>query len=126
MFSATGGFGNREVRVMAMLRRLFLTRVGPDVFGASVVQPTLTAVGVFTFLAGALYLPSLGPTRVELILALLLLAVFALLCTAVGQLAVVIERLEVRDDKDAQPAAAPDRAACRLSGVQRSLGGPGC
>lgn len=76
---------------MTAIRRLFNSRVGPDLFGAAVLQPTLTAVGVFTFLAGALYLPSLGPTRVELILGLLLLAAVALLCTAVGQLAAIQE-----------------------------------
>jgi hypothetical protein len=84
---------------MTRFRRLFLARVGPNLFGASVVQPVLTAVGVFTFLAGALYLPALGPSRVELVLVLLLLAAVALLCTAVGQLAVVIERLDRRADK---------------------------
>ena len=86
---------------MAMLRRLFLARVGPDLSGAAVVQPVLTAVGVFTFLAGALYLPSLGPTQIEMILGLLLLAAVALLCTAVGQLAVVIEKLDRRSDSGA-------------------------
>jgi hypothetical protein len=54
---------------------------------------------VIVFFAGILYLPSLGPTRVEMILALLLLAAVALLCTAVGQLAVVIERLGGRSEK---------------------------
>lgn len=53
--------------------------------------------------AGVLYLPALGPTRVEMILAMLLLAVVALLRHAVGQLAVVIERLEEGADKSAQP-----------------------
>jgi drug/metabolite transporter (DMT)-like permease len=81
---------------MTLLRRLFLTRMGPDVFGASVIQSVLAIVGVFTFVAGTMYLPFLGPTRMEMILALLLLAVVALLCTAVGQLAVVIERLDAR------------------------------
>jgi hypothetical protein len=98
---------------MATVRRLFTARVGPSLFGASVVQPTLTGVGVFTFLAGALYLPSLGPTRVEGVLALLLLAAVALLCTAVGQLAAVLERLEARGDKRAEPGAAADRAGGR-------------
>jgi hypothetical protein len=84
---------------MSLLRRLFATRVGPDLFGAAVIQAVMTTVGVFTFLAGALYLPSLAPTRVEMILALLLLAAVALLCTAVGQLAVIIERLDKRGDK---------------------------
>jgi hypothetical protein len=84
---------------MTLLRLLHLTQVGPKVFGSSVIQPVLTAVGVFTFLAGLVYLPSLGPTRVEMIVVLLLLATFALLCTAVGQLVVVIERLAERSDK---------------------------
>lgn len=83
---------------MSHLRRMFLARVGPSLFAAAVIQPVLTVVGVITFLAGALYLPSLGPTPVEMILALLLLAVVALLCTAVGQLAVVTERLEARSE----------------------------
>jgi len=40
---------------------------------------------------------------------LLLLAAVALLCTAVGQLAAISERLERRPDKAAdQPAPAPD------------------
>jgi hypothetical protein len=88
---------------------LFLTRVGPDVLKASFLQPVLTAVGVFTFLAGAWYLPSLGPSRVEMILALLLLATVALLCTAVGQLAVLVERLDRRADKSGESgsSAAP-------------------
>jgi hypothetical protein len=81
---------------MTAIRRLFTARVGPDLTRAAVMQPTLTAVGVFTFLAGALYLPSLGPTRVEMILALLLLAAVALLCTAVGQLTAVLEKLDAR------------------------------
>jgi hypothetical protein len=86
-----------EVTFMTLLRRLFLTRVGPNLFGASVLQSVLTTVGVFTFLAGVLYLPYLGPTRVEMILALLLLAAVALLCHVVGQLAVIAERLERRE-----------------------------
>jgi hypothetical protein len=80
--------------------------MGPNIFGASVIQAILTIVGVFTFLAGAMYLPSLGPTRVEMILTLLLLAVLALLCTAVGQLAVVIERLDRNDKADTARDAA--------------------
>ena len=86
---------------MARLRRLFLGRIGPDLGSAAVIQPVMTTVGVFTFLAGALYLPSLGPTRVEMIVVLLLLAAVALLCTAVGQLTAVLERLESRGDKRA-------------------------
>ena len=84
---------------MTRLRRMFLARIGPDIFSAKVISPILTAVGVFTFLAGALYLPSLAPSRIELIMCLLLLAAVALLCTAVAQLAVVVERLETRADK---------------------------
>jgi len=79
------------------LLRLLLTRIRPNLLGASVIAPVLTAVGVFTFLAGVLYLPSLGPTRIEMIQALLLLAGVALLCHAVGQLAVIVERLERRE-----------------------------
>jgi hypothetical protein len=95
---------------MTLLRRLFLTRVGPNLFGASVIELVLTTVGVFTFLAGVLYLPYLGPTRVEMILALLLLATVALLCHAVGQLAVIAERLERREvDNRAAQGAAADR-----------------
>jgi len=83
---------------MARLRRFFLGRVGPDLLSAAVVQPVMTAVGVFTFLAGVLYLPSLGPTRVEMVAVLLLLAAVALLCHAVGQLAAIAERLGERSD----------------------------
>ena len=86
---------------MNRLRRVFLTPFGPDLFRAAVVQAVFTAVGVFTFLAGVLYLPSLGPTRVEGVLGLLLLAVFGLLCATFGQLAVVAERLKGRNDRAA-------------------------
>jgi hypothetical protein len=82
---------------MAYLRRLFTARVGPELCGAAIIQPVMTTLGVFTFLAGALYLPSLAPTRVEMIIVLLLLASVALLCTAVGQLAAILERLNRRD-----------------------------
>jgi hypothetical protein len=84
---------------MAFLRRLLTARVGPELCAASVIQPVMTIVGVFTFLAGALYLPTLGPTRVEMIMLLLLLAAVALLCAAVGQLAAVLERLTPRGDQ---------------------------
>lgn len=85
---------------MAALRRLFLTPVGPGLSRAAVIQPVLTVTGVGTFLAGALYLPALEPSRVELILVLLLLAAVALLCTAVGQLAVLVERLDDAGKRD--------------------------
>jgi hypothetical protein len=96
---------------MALLRRLFLAQIGPDLLGASVLGPVLTAVGLFTFLAGVLYLPSLAPTRVEMILALLLLAAVALLCHVAGRLEVIAERLERRgaDGPGEQAAGAPRR-----------------
>ena len=84
---------------MNVLRRLFLGRVGPELDGAAVIQPVMTGVGVFTFLAGVLYMPKLSPTRVEMIALLLLLAAVALLCHAVGQLAVVVDRLDQRRGK---------------------------
>jgi hypothetical protein len=89
---------------MTFMRSLFLTHL----FGDSVIQWVLTAVGVFTFLAGVLYLPSLSPTRVEMILALLLLATVALLCHAVGQLAVVVERLDARASRNTGPGVTND------------------
>jgi hypothetical protein len=88
---------------MNLLRRLCSVRVGPDILGASFLQGVLTVVGVFTFLAGVLYLPSLEPTRMEAMLFLLLLAVVALLCATLGQLGVVAERLERVARKDTQP-----------------------
>jgi hypothetical protein len=94
---------------MTFMRRLFLTRFGPNLCGASTIQTVLTAVGVFTFLAGVFYLPSLEPTRVEMILVLLLLALLALLCTAVGQLAVLVEQLNSRGKKHAEATTASDR-----------------
>jgi uncharacterized membrane protein YhaH (DUF805 family) len=81
---------------MLTVRRLLSARVGTNTSAASVIQAVMTTVGVVTFLAGVLYLPTLAPTRVEMFLLLLGLAAVALLCTAVGQLAVVIERLEAR------------------------------
>ncbi|MBX7104744.1 MAG: hypothetical protein K1X57_11730 [Gemmataceae bacterium] len=83
---------------MSFVRRLFLSRVGPELTGGSVIQPVMTTVGVFTFIAGLLYLPALTPTRVEMIALLLLLAAVALLCHAVGQLTVIVERLQRRDN----------------------------
>jgi len=86
---------------MTVLRRVFLSHL----FGESVIQVVLTAVGVFTFLAGILYLPSLGPTRMEGFIFMLLLAVFALLCATFGQLVVLAERLEGRAHKIAESAS---------------------
>jgi hypothetical protein len=85
---------------MRLLRRMFLGRIGPDLFRASVVQPVLTGIGVFTFLAGVLYLPSLGPSRVEGIICLLLLAVLALLCASRGQLVAVAEHFNKRGTRE--------------------------
>src|SRR5262245_35230926 len=94
---------------MALLRRLLFTRVGPNLSAAAVIQPALAVVGVFTFVAGGLYLPSPRPTVVEAVMILLLLAAVALLCTAVGQLSAVLERLDARADRPAAPDAAPER-----------------
>jgi hypothetical protein len=82
---------------MPLLRRRFLGRVGPDVGSAAVIQPVMTAAGVLTFLAGALYLPARVGARAEMVGLLLLLAAVALLCHAVGQLAAILERLDRRD-----------------------------
>jgi hypothetical protein len=90
---------------MSLLRRILFTHL----FGESVIQAVLTVVGVFTFIAGILYLPSLGPTRMEAFIFMLLLAVFALLCAILGQLAVVAERLEGRMGKSAESGASVDR-----------------
>jgi drug/metabolite transporter (DMT)-like permease len=90
---------------MTAIRRILSARVGSKVSAASVIQAVLTAVGVFTFIAGVLYLPTLAPSRVEMFLMLLGLAAVALLCTAVGQLAVVIERLDARRDTPPPPDA---------------------
>lgn len=81
---------------MTLLRRLYLRRVGPNLTSAAVIQPVMTAIGVFTFLAGVLYLPFLAPTRVEMIGLLLIMAAVALLCHAVGQLTAILERLGQR------------------------------
>jgi hypothetical protein len=86
----SGGFS------MTLLRRILIARFGSEISVAAVIQAVMVAVGMFTFFAGVLYMPSLAPNRVEMIMILLLLTAVALLCTAVGQLAVVAERLEGR------------------------------
>jgi hypothetical protein len=96
-----------EVRDVTLLGRLFASRIVTSLFGGSVVRPLLTAIGLFTFLAGGFYLLTLEPTRMQLIMGILLLAVFALLCTAVGQLATAIDRLDVRDAKHVKRENAP-------------------
>ena len=90
---------------MKLLRRVFFTHL----FGESVIQVVLTAVGVFTFVAGILYLPSLGPTRMEAFIFMLLLAVFALLCATFGQIVVMAERLDGRAARSAQSGAPKER-----------------
>jgi hypothetical protein len=90
---------------MNLLRRVFFARL----FGESVIQGVFTAVGVVTFLAGIFYLPSLGPTRMEAFIFMLLLAVFAILCATFGQLIVLAERLGGRAEKSVEPGAPPDR-----------------
>jgi uncharacterized membrane protein YhaH (DUF805 family) len=89
---------------MTALRRLLSARVGTNASAASVLQAVLTVVGVVTFLAGVLYMPSLAPTRVEMFILLLGLAAVALLCTAVGQLAVLVERLDARKSDSPPPS----------------------
>lgn len=81
---------------MSGIRRLLRTRLGSNLRISTVIQSVLTGTGVFTFIAGVLYLPTLGPTQVEAILGLMLLAILALACTAVGQLTRVVELLEAR------------------------------
>src|SRR5262249_45149110 len=99
--------GTLEVLAMTVLARFFTTRL----FGESVIAIMFTAIGVFTFLAGVFYLPALSPTRMEMILALLLLAAVALLCHGVGQLAVVIERLDTLAAGRTKPSGAEDKPA---------------
>ena len=65
---------------MSLLRRLFATRVGPDLFGAR-SSGSDDDRQVFTF-GGQL--PPSSPRQVEMILLLLLLAVPSS-CTAVGR-----------------------------------------
>lgn len=101
-----------EQETMAnLLRRLFLGRRRPGRHSAAILQLVMTGVGVFTFLAGVFYLPTVAPTRVETLSLLLLLAAVALLCHAVGQLAAILERLDRRADSsgDPVPGSTPDR-----------------
>jgi hypothetical protein len=77
---------------MSLLRRFFTQKVGLVLGSAAVVPPVITAEGVFPFLAGSLDLPTLEPTKVELMILLLLLASVALLCHAVVQLAIILAR----------------------------------
>jgi hypothetical protein len=83
---------------MRSISKLLRTQLIGKTTGAKILQAALTAVGVFTFIAGTLYLPSLSPTRIEAIIVLLLLGIMALACTAVGQLAVIVESLRRRNE----------------------------
>lgn len=87
---------------MSRVRALLTTAVLPTGAEPYLVRGVLTGVGVVAFLLGVLFLPALAPTRVELFILLLLLAVFALGCAAVGQLAVVVHLLEKRGAADGE------------------------
>ncbi len=79
---------------MPRLRALFATEVMADRTVPCLIRSVLTSVGVVTFLFGTFGLQYLGPTRVEMILALLLLATFAVASAALGQLVVIADLLE--------------------------------
>lgn len=81
---------------MSRLRQLFATPVWSDRAGAAGMRAVLTGIGVFTFLFGTYGLQYLGPTRMEAVLALLLLAVFAMMCATLGQVIVLVELLDGR------------------------------
>ncbi len=82
---------------MSRVRQLLLTPVRPGLTPAAVVSRVMTAAGVFTFVAGTLYLPSLNPTQIEAIVVLLLLGILAVSCAAFGQLAILVERIAQQD-----------------------------
>jgi hypothetical protein len=81
---------------MSRLRSLLTTAVIPDRSAPHLIRGMLTGVGVFTFLFGVFGLPYLAPTRVEMVVALLLLATFAVASAALGQLVVIADLLERR------------------------------
>lgn len=81
---------------MSRLRALLTTAVVPDRTVPYVLGNLLTGVGVFTFLFVTFGLQSLAPTRVEMILAMLLLATFAVASAGLGQLVVIADLLERR------------------------------
>lgn len=85
---------------MSRLRALLATTVIPDRSTPHLVRGVLTGVGVFTFLFGVFGLQYLAPTRVEMILALLLLATFAVASAGLGQLVVIADLLERRTVAD--------------------------
>ena len=94
---------------MTLIRRILRTRVAPNLSGAAVLQAVLTGVGVFTFLFGTFGLQYLGPTRIEAILALLLLGVFAMTAAGLGHLVVIADLLE----RQTAPRAAAEPATGR-------------
>ena len=94
---------------MSRLRRLFTTPLIPEHTGPYLIRAVLTGVGVFTFLFGTFGLQYLEPTRVEAILALLLLGVFAMASAGLGHLVVIADLLE----RQAAPRAAAEPAAER-------------
>ena len=95
---------------MSRLRRLFTTPVVPEQSGPQLIRAVLTGVGVFTFLFGTFGLQYLGPTRVEMILALLLLGVFAMASAGLGHLVVIADLLERQAAPRAAAEAATERA----------------
>ena len=85
---------------MSRLRSLLTTAVVADRTVPYLIRNVLTGVGVFTFLFGVFGLQFLAPTRVEMILALLLLATFAVASAALGHLVVIADLLERRTVAD--------------------------
>jgi hypothetical protein len=85
---------------MSRVRTLLATTIVPERSVPQVIRGVLTGVGVFTFLVGVFGLQYLAPTRVEMILALLLLATFAVASAALGQLVVIADLLERRGVAD--------------------------
>ena len=81
---------------MSRFRSVLATPVLADGTTPYLIRAVLTGVGVFTFLFGTFGLQYLAPTRVEMILALLLLGVFAMTAAGLGQLVVIADRLERR------------------------------
>ncbi|QDU20481.1 hypothetical protein [Urbifossiella limnaea] len=81
---------------MSRVRALFATTVVPERSTPRLIRGVLTGIGVFTFLFGVFGLQFLAPTRVEMVLALLLLATFAVASAALGQLVVIADHLERR------------------------------
>ncbi|MFO0800779.1 MAG: hypothetical protein U0804_25210 [Gemmataceae bacterium] len=81
---------------MSRVRALFAATVVPARSTPHLIRGVLTGVGVFTFLFGVFGLQFLTPTRVEMVLALLLLATFAVASAALGQLVVIADHLDRR------------------------------